>query len=101
MVPLYELGERIAPKAKFAYELSTGSEFLPVPSQDGYASPKEMVYSSLKNKIITPSNKELKENNPSRSAKLRFATRSQNKFNYPIDLVKKFNNYLDLEGINV
>ena len=54
LVPLYELGERIAPKAKFAYELSTGSEFLPVPSQDGYASPKEMVYSSLKNKIITP-----------------------------------------------
>ena len=60
-----------------------------------------ILFEKYKNKIITPSNKELKENNPSRSAKLRFATRSQNKFNYPIDLVKKFNNYLDLEGINV
>ena len=53
------------------------------------------------NKVITPSNKEISINNPSRSAKLRFATRSKCKFSYPINLTKKFQKYLDLEAINV
>ena len=36
-----------------------------------------------------------------RSAKLRFAVRSKNKFEYPEDLIKKFKKYLDCEAINV
>ena len=45
--------------------------------------------------------KEVKNNNPSRSAKLRFAIRSKNEFIYPKKLIEKFSKYLDLEAINV
>ena len=42
------------------------------------------LFEKYKNKIIKPSRIELDKNNPSRSAKLRFAIRSKNKFVYPI-----------------
>ena len=45
---------------------------------------------------MKPSKKELEKNNRSRSAKLRFAIRSKNEFEYPIELFKKFKKYLDL-----
>ena len=48
-----------------------------------------------------PSKKEIELNNRARSAKLRFAVRSNNKFEYPQDLIKKFKRFLDLEAINV
>ena len=59
------------------------------------------LFEQYKNKILRPSNREIIQNNRSRSAKLRFAIRSKNDFEYPIDLIKKFKNYLDLESINV
>ena len=45
--------------------------------------------------------KEISKNNRSRSAKLRYAIRSKNKFSYPHELIEKFKNYLNLEAINV
>ena len=59
-----------------------------------------ILFNDYRNKVITPSQKELSENNRSRSAKLRFAVRSTDKFEYPKDLLKKFKKYLDLEAIN-
>ena len=59
------------------------------------------LFEQYKNKILRPSNREIIQNNRSRSAKLRFAIRSKNNFEYPSDLIKKFKNYLDLESINV
>ena len=59
------------------------------------------LFEEYKNRILRPSNKEINQNNRSRSAKLRFAIRSKNNFEYPIDLIKKFKKYLDLESINV
>jgi len=59
------------------------------------------LFEPYKNKILRPSNDEINQNIRSRSAKLRFAIRSKNKFEYPFDLIKKFKNYLDLESINV
>ena len=59
------------------------------------------LFEPYKNKILRPSNDEINKNIRSRSAKLRFAIRSKNKFEYPFDLIKKFKNYLDLESINV
>ena len=59
------------------------------------------LFENYRNKIIRPGQKELKENNPSRSAKLRFATRSQDDFFYPKELKKKFINYLNLENKHV
>ena len=59
------------------------------------------LFEEYKNKILRPSNKEINQNNRSRSAKLRFAIRSKNNFEYPSDLIKKFKNYLNVESINV
>ena len=59
------------------------------------------LFDKYKNKIFKPSNIEIIKNPPSRSAKLRYATRSKNKFIYPNELVVKFKKYLDLEGLNV
>ena len=47
------------------------------------------------------SKKEVNENYPSRSAKLRYAIRNSNNFIYPSRLLQNFSKYLDLEGINV
>ena len=59
------------------------------------------LFDNYKNKIFKPSNIEIIKNSPSRSAKLRYATRSKNKFIYPNELVNKFKKYLDLEGSHV
>ena len=59
------------------------------------------LFDKYKNRILKPSNIEIIKNPPSRSAKLRYATRSKNKFIYPNELVNKFKRYLDLEGSNV
>ena len=56
---------------------------------------------SFQNKVLRPSEKEIKYNNRSRSAKLRFATRSKTKFEHPKNLIEKFRKLLDLEAINV
>ena len=59
------------------------------------------LFDKYKNKIFKPSNIEIINNPPSRSAKLRYATRSKNKFIYPNELVNKFKKYLDLEESHV
>ena len=59
------------------------------------------LFEEYKNKIIKPTREEIYQNYPSRSAKLRYATRTKNKFIYPDDLLKKFKKYLDLEAVNV
>ena len=60
-----------------------------------------ILFEKYKNKIIKPSADEIAENNPSRSAKLRFAIRSKNQFIFPLSLIKKFNRYLEVESDNV
>ena len=59
------------------------------------------LFDKYKNNVFRPSKKELEKNYRSRSAKLRFAVRSTNKFEYPKDLIKKFEKYINLEAINV
>ena len=59
------------------------------------------LFNEYKNNIVRPSKKEITLNSRSRSAKLRFAIRSDEKFEYPEKLTKKFRKYLDLESINV
>ena len=60
-----------------------------------------ILFEEYRNKIFRPSKREVELNNRSRSAKLRFAIRSKDKFQYPGELIKKFKTYLDLEAINV
>jgi 16S rRNA (cytosine1402-N4)-methyltransferase len=57
------------------------------------------LFNDYRNKIVKASNLELKKNPPSRSAKLRFATRSKNIFKFPDELKIKFNKYLELESL--
>ncbi len=59
------------------------------------------LFEEYKNKVFRPSKEEISQNIRSRSAKLRFAVRSNSKFEYPLDLIKKFKKYLDLEAVNV
>ena len=59
------------------------------------------LFDKYKNKILKPSNVEIIKNPPSRSAKLRYAIRSKDKFIYPNELVNQFKKYLDLENLYV
>ncbi len=59
------------------------------------------LFDNYKNRVFRPTKNELDKNNRSRSAKLRFATRSKSEFEYPYELIKKFKKYLDLEDIDV
>ncbi len=60
-----------------------------------------ILFEEYKNKVLRPSKKEIFQNNRSRSAKLRFAIRTDHEFKYPQGLIDKFKNYLNLESINV
>ena len=59
------------------------------------------LFNKYKNRILKPSKLEIIKNPPSRSAKLRYAIRSKNKFIYPSGLLNKFKKYLDLENLHV
>ncbi len=61
----------------------------------------DYLFEKYNKKIITPTLREIKTNNRSRSAKLRFAIRSKNKFIFPENIFHKFKRYLEIEGINV
>ena len=69
-----------------------------LPEKDDSSS---FLFDNYKNSVLKPSKKEIEQNSRSRSAKLRYAIRSKNKFSYPNELEKKFKKYLDLEAINV
>ena len=59
------------------------------------------LFTKYKNQVFKPSRQEVNFNSRSRSAKLRFAVRSNYDFEYPKELIKKFKKYLDLESISV
>ena len=80
----------------FSKNRSKPSRYLPEDNPDAF-----YIFEKYNKKIIKPSSRELSINNPSRSAKLRFATRSKNEFIFPKNLFEKFNKYLDVEAINV
>ena len=82
--------------SNFSSNKSKPSRYLPE-----IESTSAILFEEYKNRILKPSKKEINQNNRSRSAKLRYATRSKNEFIHPIELIKKFKRYLDLEAINV
>ena len=81
---------------KFSKNKSRPSRYLPEDKTYETA-----LFNEYRNKVLRPTNKEISRNNRSRSAKLRFAIRSKDEFEYPNDLIKKFKKYLDLEAIHV
>jgi 16S rRNA (cytosine1402-N4)-methyltransferase len=62
---------------------------------------KNILFNEYKNQAFKPSKAEVENNIRSRSAKLRFAVRSSDTFEYPKDLIRQFKKYLDLESIHV
>jgi 16S rRNA (cytosine1402-N4)-methyltransferase len=52
----------------------------------------------INKKPITPSIQEIKENPPSRSAKLRFAIKEKNILNFKTDILDKFNYLIEIEN---
>ena len=52
----------------------------------------------VKKKPITPSVKELQENMPSRSAKLRYIIKKEDFFNFETDILKRFENLIEIEN---
>ncbi len=52
-------------------------------------------------KPITPSDLEIKENQPSRSAKLRYVIKNNDSYDIETDIEEKFSNYLEIEKIGL
>ena len=79
--------------SNFSSNKSKPSRYLPENHEDSNS-----LFENYKNKILTPTNREISENSASRSAKFRYAIRNKNKFIFPDELVVKFKKYLDLES---
>jgi 16S rRNA (cytosine1402-N4)-methyltransferase len=56
------------------------------------------LFSMIEKKPIIPSSKELEENTPSRSAKLRYVIKKENFYNFDTDIQEKFKNLIDIEN---
>ena len=60
---------------------------------------KDLFFHMPKKKPITPSNKEIEKNQPSRSAKLRYIIKKKNSYEIETDLIEKFSNLLEIEQL--
>ena len=60
---------------------------------------REILFSMVKKKPITPSAKELRINTPSRSAKLRYVIKKNDFYNFETDIFKKFENLIKIENL--
>ena len=56
------------------------------------------LFKMIEKKPKTPSAKELRENIPSRSAKLRYAIKKENFYNFQTDIFEKFKNLIEIEN---
>ena len=59
----------------------------------------DILFKMIKKKPIIPSAKEIKENIPSRSAKLRYVIKKDNFYDFETDIYKKFENLLKIENL--
>ena len=59
----------------------------------------ETLFRSLVKKPLIPSPKELKENLPSRSAKLRYIIKKSNSYDFETDIFDKFKRLIDIENL--
>jgi len=56
------------------------------------------LFRMIKKKSLRPSAKELRENIPSRSAKLRYVIKKENFYNFETDIFKKFEHLIEIEN---
>ena len=69
-----------------------------MPSQNNM---KNLFFEKYKNNFLTPSEEEVIKNPASRSAKLRYAIRTEQPFHYPKEFKEKFKRYLDIENVTI
>ena len=69
------------------------SRYVPVTEQ------AEPLFKLNEKKAIVPSSKEIKENLPSRSAKLRYVIKKTDFYNFKTDILDQFNNLIEIENI--
>ncbi len=60
---------------------------------------QDTLFKLEKKKPITPSIKELNDNLPSRSAKLRYVIKKKNFYNFETDIIEKFRHLIDIENL--
>ena len=58
----------------------------------------ETLFNLIQKKPITPSDEEVNENPPSRSAKFRYVIKKTDFFNFDTDIEKQFRNYIEIEN---
>ena len=58
----------------------------------------ETLFDLIKKKPITPSNEEIIENPPSRSAKFRYVIKKRDFYNFDTDIEEKFRNLIEIEN---
>jgi 16S rRNA (cytosine1402-N4)-methyltransferase len=58
------------------------------------------LFKSINKKPITPSEKEIKENSPSRSAKLRYAIKKEDFYDFETDILEKFDHLIKIENLS-
>ena len=68
------------------------SRYVPVTEQ------AETLFKLIEKKAIIPSEKELNENLPSRSAKLRYAIKKKDFYDFETDIQDQFKNLIEIEN---
>ena len=58
------------------------------------------LFKSLQKKPTSPSEKEIKENPPSRSAKLRYVIKKEDFYNFETDILEKFEHLIKIENFS-
>ena len=58
------------------------------------------LFKLINRKPITPSEKEIIKNPPSRSAKLRYVIKKEDFYNFETDILDKFNNLIEIENFS-
>ena len=62
---------------------------------------EEILFNLLQKKPIVPSSLELKENPPSRSAKLRCLIKKENFYDFKTDILDKFKDLIEIENLGL
>ena len=58
----------------------------------------DTIFNLIQKKPITPSDEEIRENPPSRSAKFRYVIKKTDFYNFDTDIEKQFKNYIEIEN---
>ena len=58
------------------------------------------LFKSISKKAIIPSEKEIKENPPSRSAKLRYVIKKEDFYDFETDILDKFSSLIEIENFS-